>query len=422
MPGRHFLFVPGPTNVPDRVLRAMHIAMEDHRSSEFPSLPNGLFRDLKKVFKTSEGQAFIFPATGTGGWEAALTNTLSPGDKVLASRYGQFSHLWIDLAQRVGLDVQVLDVEWGEGAPVARIEEVLTADKAHEIKGVLVVQNETATGVTSDVPGVRRAMDAARHPAMLYVDGVSSIGSIDFRMDEWKVDLAVTGSQKGLMLPAGLGIVCASQRALAEGERARCARVFFDFGDMMKANATGYFPYTPALPLLYGLRESLNVLFEEGLENVFARHHRLAEGARAAIRAWRLELCARAPQWHSDTVSAIMVPPGFNGADVIDVAFRRYNLALGAGLARMAGKLFRIGHLGDLNELMLLGALAGSEMAMRDVGIRVEPGSGVAAAAEYYRNTAAPLEARAAARSPDAQPATAAPVDSPRPAPAAAAR
>lgn len=404
MPGRNFLFVPGPTNVPERILRAMDRAMEDHRSSAFPELSAPLFRELKKVFKTAAGQVFIFPATGTGGWEAALVNTLSPEDRVIAPRYGQFSHLWIDLAQRHGIRVDIVDVEWGEGAPADRIGEILSQDKGHEIKGVLIVHNETATGVTSDIGAVRTAMDAARHPALLYVDGVSSIGSIDFRMDEWKVDLAITGSQKGLMLPAGLGIVCASPKALAARESARCPRVFFDFGDMLRANPSGYFPYTPSLPMLYGLRESLAIMFEEGLDNIFARHHRLAEGVRAAVRAWGLKLCARAPKWHSDTVSAIMVPEGFNGADVIDVAFRRYNLALGAGLARMAGKLFRIGHLGDLNELMLLGAIAGAEMAMRDVGIPVSLGSGVAAAAESYRGTAAPLPAKSGGpQSPDAQ-------------------
>lgn len=403
MPGRNFLFVPGPTNVPERILRAMDRAMEDHRSSAFPELTSGLFRDLKRVFKTATGQAFIFPATGTGGWEAALVNTLSPGDRLLAPRYGQFSHLWIDLAERHGLRVDILDVEWGEGAPADRVGEILATDQRHEIKGVLIVHNETATGVTSDVAAVRQAMDAAKHPALLYVDGVSSIGSIDFRMDDWKVDLAVTGSQKGLMLPAGLGIVCASPKALALREQAKCPRVFFDFGDMLKANAAGYFPYTPSLPLLYGLRESLAVIFEEGLDRIFARHHRLAEGVRAAVRAWGLKLCARAPKWYSDTVSAILVPDGSNAADVIDVAFRRYNLALGAGLARLAGKLFRIGHLGDLNELMLLGAIAGAEMAMRDVGLEITPGAGVAAAAEYYRGSAAPLPARgAAASAPDA--------------------
>src|SRR5438046_1933818 len=262
---------------------------------------------------------------------------------------------------------------------------------------VLIVTNERPPGLTSDLGAVRNTIDAEQHPALLYVDGVSSIGSIDFRMDEWKVDLAITGSQKGLMLPAGLGLVCASPQALAARERAKCPRVFFDFGDMIKANATGYFPYTPSIPMLYGLRASLDILLEEGLENVFARHHRLADGVRAAVRAWGLKLCAKAPRWHSDTVSAILVPDGFSAADVIDVAFRRYNLALGAGLARLAGKLFRIGHLGDLNELMLLGAIAGAEMAMRDVGIQVTPGSGVAAAAEHYRSTAAPLPPRPAA-------------------------
>jgi len=402
MPGRNHLFVPGPTNTPDRILRAMHVAMEDHRSSSFPELPLGLFAELRKIFKTKDGQPFIFPASGTGGWEAALSNTLSPGDKILSFRYGQFSHLWIDMMQRLGLDVQAIDVEWGEGAPPEQIQQILSADKAHAIQAVAVVHNETATGVTSDIAAVRKAIDAAGHPALLFVDGVSSIASLDFRMDEWGVDMAVCGSQKGLMLPAGLGIICASQKALARREQAKLPRVFFDLGDMIKANATGYFPYTPSLPLLYGLRESLAVLAEEGLENVFARHHRLAEGTRAAVKAWGLSLCAKAPKWYSDTVSAILVPTGFNGADVIDVAYRRYSLALGAGLNKVAGKLFRIGHLGDLNELMLISGIAGAEMAMRDVGIQVTPGSGPAAAEEYWRSTAAPIATRQAASSPDA--------------------
>ncbi len=410
MAGRNFLFVPGPTNVPDRVLRAMHRAMEDHRSSDFPALAAPIFEDLKKVFKTTSGQPFLFPASGTGAWEASLSNTLSPGDRVLAARFGMFSHLWIDMAQRLGLDVEVLDAEWGEGAPIERYQEALAADSSHRIKAVLFTHNETATGVTSDVAGIRRALNETRHPALLMVDGVSSIASIDFRMDEWGVDLAVTGSQKGFMLPAGLGIVCASQKALGLYEQAKLPRVFFDFGDMRKANTTGYFPYTPSLPMLYGLKESIAMLLEEGLENVYARHHRLAEGTRLAVKAWGLELCARAPKWNSDTVTAIMVPPGINGAEVIDVAYRRYNLALGAGLARMAGRLFRIGHLGDLNELMLLGALAGAEMAMRDVGIKVTPGSGVAAAQEYWRSTSAPLSKRELPpRAPEAEPASAGP-------------
>jgi alanine-glyoxylate transaminase / serine-glyoxylate transaminase / serine-pyruvate transaminase len=394
MAGRNFLFVPGPTNVPDRVLRAMHRAMEDHRSSDFPGLAAPVLEDLKKIFKTSSGQAFVFPASGTGAWEASLTNTLSPGDKVLAARFGMFSHLWIDMAQRFGLQVDVLDAEWGEGAPLERYQEALAADKGHRIKAVLFTHNETATGVTSDVAGIRRVLNETRHPALLMVDGVSAIASIDFRMDEWGVDLAVTGSQKGLMLPAGLGIVCASQKALGLYEQAKLPRVFFDFGDMRKANATGYFPYTPSIPMLYGLRESIAMLLEEGLENVFARHHRLAEGTRRAVKAWSLELCARAPKWHSDTVTAIMLPPGVNGAEVIDIAYRRYNLALGAGLARMAGRLFRIGHLGDLNELMLVGGIAGAELAMRDVGMKIQLGAGVAAAQEYWQSTATPLPKR----------------------------
>ena len=296
MPGRNFLFVPGPTNVPDRVLRAMHVAMEDHRSSGFPALTKPLFADLKKVFKTESGQCFIFPASGTGGWEASLTNTLSPGDKVLSARFGQFSHLWIEMAHRLGLDVQAIETEWGEAAPVERIGEALAADAQHQIKAVMIVHNETATGVRSDIAGIRKVMDAAKHPAMLYVDGVSSIGAIDFRMDEWKVDCAVTGSQKALMLPPGAAIVCVSQKALAAAEQAKLRRAFFEFRDHINQNANGYFPYTPSVPMLHGLRESLAMLFEEGLDNVYARHHRLAGGVRAAVKAWGLELCAKSPR------------------------------------------------------------------------------------------------------------------------------
>ena len=401
MPGRHFLHVPGPTNIPDRILNAMRVAMEDHRSPKFPELALPLFDGLKKLFKTTTGTAFIFPATGTGAWEAVLVNTLSAGDRVLSSRFGQFSHLWIDLAQRHGLDVVVQQEEWGTGASPERIHDALKADTERAIKAVMVVQNETATGVTSDIGAVRRAIDAAGHPALLFVDGVSSIGSIDFRMDEWGVDGAITGSQKGLMLPAGLGLCCVSSKALEARTSARAnnplRRCFFDFDDMLKANKDGYFPYTPSLPLLYGLREALAVLFEEGLENVFARHHYLASGVRAAVLdGWGLKLCAREPKWYSDTVSAIMVPEGFNGGEVIKRAFSRYNLALGAGLSEVAGKLFRIGHLGDLNELMCLGAITGAEMSMRDIGIDVKPGSGAAAAEEYFRKADTQSLAKAA--------------------------
>jgi alanine-glyoxylate transaminase/serine-glyoxylate transaminase/serine-pyruvate transaminase len=375
----------------------MVVPMEDHRSPKFPELTLPLFQELKKVFKSTDGQVFIFPSSGTGAWESALTNTLSPGDKVLASRFGQFSHLWIDLAQRHGLDVQVLEEEWGTGVKPDKIEEILRADKSHQIKAVLAVHNETATGVTSDIGAIRKAMDAAGHPAMLYVDGVSSIASLDFRADEWRVDLAIAGSQKGLMLPAGLGFVCASPKALAAAKTAQLKRVYFDFDDMTKANATGYFPYTPALPMLYGLREALKMLFEEGLENVFARHHHLAGGVRAAVKAWGLKPCAKEAKWDSDTVTAILTPPGINGADVISTAYRRYNMSLGAGLSQVAGKVFRIGHLGDLNELMVLGALSGAEMAMADNGIDVKLGSGVGAAQAHFRAANAVGEKKSAA-------------------------
>jgi alanine-glyoxylate transaminase/serine-glyoxylate transaminase/serine-pyruvate transaminase len=397
MAGRNFLFVPGPTNVPDRIQRAMVVAMEDHRSSRFPELARPLFHGLKELFVCEEGEAFIFTATGTGAWEAALCNTLSPGDRVLAPRFGQFSHLWIDMMQRLGLEVQVIECEWGTGAPEDKIEQALRDDREHRIKGVMVVHNETTTGVTSDIAGVRRAMDEARHPALLYVDAVSSLASIELRFSDWRVDLCVAGSQKGLMMPAGLGIVCASPKALEASKKAQLKRVFFDFADMRRTNVDGYFPYTPSIPLLYGLRESLAMLAEEGLPAVHARHARLAAGVRAAVSAWNLALCCRARRWQSNTVSAIAVPQGIDAARVIDFAFRRYDLALGAGLSKLAGKVFRIGHLGDLNELMLAGALAGVEMAMADAGIEVVPGSGVGAAQGSWRAASQRSQSRVAA-------------------------
>jgi alanine-glyoxylate transaminase/serine-glyoxylate transaminase/serine-pyruvate transaminase len=390
MAGRNFLFVPGPTNIPDRVLRAMSVASEDHRSPAFPELALACLNGLKPLFKTTSAAPILFPSSGTGCWEAALTNCLDPGDRVLAARFGQFSHLWIDMAQRLGFEVDVLETEWGEGAPIERYAAALEADRGHKIRAVLICQNETATGVTSDVAALRKALDAAAHPALLFVDSVSALGSIDFRMDEWGVDVCVSGSQKGLMLPAGLGVTCVSRRALEAAKTAKSRRCYFDFNDMVKANAGGYFPYTPSIPMLYGLRESLAILAEEGLEAVFARHARLAGGVRAAVQTgWKLRLCAREPRWYSDTVSAILVPERIDASAIIKHAFQRYNLALGAGLARVAGKLFRIGHLGDLNELMLLGAIAGAEMAMLDFGVPVEPGSGVAAAVSYWRAGAA---------------------------------
>jgi alanine-glyoxylate transaminase/serine-glyoxylate transaminase/serine-pyruvate transaminase len=398
MAGRNFLFVPGPTNVPDRVLRAMAVPMEDHRSPIFPELTRACLEALKPVFKTSCASPILFPSSGTGCWEAALTNCLNPGEKVLTSRFGQFSHLWAEMCTRLGYEVDMLETPWGEGAPVERYLSSLSADKQHKIKAVLVCQNETATGVTSDVAAVRRAMDSVKHPALLFVDSVSALASIDFRMDEWGVDVCISGSQKGLMLPAGMGVTCVSPKALEAARQAKSPRCYFDYGDMVTANASGYFPYTPSIPMMYGLRESLAMLAEEGLENVFHRHTYLAGGVRAAVfEGWKLRLCATEPKWFSDTVSAIMVPQGINAAEVIARAFKRYNLALGAGLSKVAGKLFRIGHLGDLNELMLLGAIAGAEMAMLDVGVKLEPGSGVGAAQNYWRNHAPLSASRSAA-------------------------
>jgi len=295
------------------------------------------------------------------------------------------------MCKRLGLDVIDIEVEWGEGVPLEKYAEHLKNDKNKEIKAVLACHNETATGVTSDIEGVRKVLDDAKHPALLFVDGVSSIASINFEFDKWGVDCAVTGSQKGLMLPAGLGILCVSKKALEASKNSKFNKCYFAFEDMLKTNADGWFPYTPALGIMYGLRESLNMIDEEGLENVFKRHNRLAEGVRQAVKGWGLKICAKEKKWESDTVTAIFVPEDFDSANVIKTAYLKYNLALGAGLSDVAGKVFRIGHLGDLNELMCLGAISGAEMAMRDVGIDIKPGSGIAAAEEHYRKTAPDL-------------------------------
>jgi alanine-glyoxylate transaminase/serine-glyoxylate transaminase/serine-pyruvate transaminase len=389
MPGRPFLSIPGPTNIPERVRRAMQVLLEDHRAPDYPGFLKPLLEDLKKVFRTATGQVFVYPCSGTGGWEAAIVNTLSPGDKVLQSVFGQFSLLWADLCRRQGMDVVQIDCEWGEGVPLDKYREVLGADGAHAIKAVLVTHNETATGVTSSIKAVRDILDELNHPALLMIDGVSSLASIDFRMDEWGVDIAISGSQKGFMLPTGLAIVCVSQKALEAHKHSRHYKCFFDFADMQRMNKDGWFPYTPAQTLMRGLRESLDMLFEEGLDNVFARHFRLAEGVRRAVATWGLKLCAKDPKWYSDTVSAIVVPDGIDSAAVVKTAYERYQLSLGLGLNKVAGKVFRIGHIADNNELMVLASLAGAEMAMLDCGIRIQPGSGVAAASDYYRATGA---------------------------------
>ena len=390
MPGRNFLFIPGPTNVPRRIQNAMYVEQEDMRAMDLPEFTKPLYEDLKKIFKTKNGRIFIFPASGTGGGGSAVSNTLNAGDKVLMSGFGHFSNLWIDLCQRWGLEVQALEVEWGEGVPVEKYAEILAADKNHEIKAVFATQNETATGVTSDVAGVRKALDACNHPALLFVDGVSSVASIDFRMDEWGVDLCVSGSQKGFMLPTGLGIVCASEKALACRENSNLPKTFFDWNDQIKTNDLGYFPYTPPMNLLRGLRESVNMLMEEGLENVFVRHNRMASAVRAAVSAWGMTPIAREEKWYSDTVTAVKVPEGFDGNEVVRHAYNYYNLALSISLAKIAGQAFRIGHLGDMNELMILTPITGAEMAMKDLKYPIELGSGVAAAQEYLRSTAKP--------------------------------
>jgi alanine-glyoxylate transaminase/serine-glyoxylate transaminase/serine-pyruvate transaminase len=383
MPGFKGLFVPGPTNMPFEIRRAMEVPLEDHRAPDYPQFILPLLADVKKVFQSRNGHVFIFPGSGTGGWESAIANTLSPGDKVLASIFGQFSLLWVDMCQRFGLEIDAIDVDWGQGVPLDQYRAKLEADTKHEIKAVLVTHNETATGVTSDVAGVRRILDDLGHPALLFVDGVSSIASIDFRMDEWGVDVAVAGSQKGFMMPTGLAIVCVSEKALKAGATAKLPRCFFDYKDMAKNNALGYFPYTPAATLLRGLRASVDLLLMEGLPNVFARHHRLAGAVRAAVEAWGLRNCAQGPEWYSDTVTAVLVPDGVDANDVIKTAYHRYDLSLGGGLNKVAGKVFRIGHLGWLNEIMVLQALGGVELAMHDVGIKFEPGVGVGAAVRY---------------------------------------
>lgn len=385
--GSTHLFIPGPTNIPEAVRRAMNVPMEDQRAPDFPDLTLPLFADLKQVFGLSSGRVFMYPSSGTGAWEAAITNTLNCGDRVLMSRFGQFSHLWVDMAQRLGLDVVCLDVKWGAGVPVTEYRRHLEQDPS--IKAVFVTHNETATGVMSDVPAVRRAMDESGSTALLFVDGVSSIASIDFQQDAWGVDLAVTGSQKGLMLPAGLSILGVSGKALEAAQQSTMERCYFSFADQIKMNDSGYFPYTPPTQLLHGLRAALDLLFAEGLPCVFARHRRLADGVRAGVSALGLSLCAVAPQWHSDTVSAILVPSGVDGAEVCRLAYQRYRTSFGSGLGQVAGKVFRIGHLGDLNEVSCLAALASAEMALADAGADITLGAGVAAAQSCYRQAAA---------------------------------
>lgn len=381
------VFIPGPTNIPDRLRQAMQVQTRDHRSPDFVKTFAPVLEKTKAVFNTKDGQIITFPATGTGGWEAAISNTLSKGDTVLIARYGMFSHRWIDLCQRHGLNVQIIECPWGSGAPADKFEAALKADTKHVIKAVLVTHNETATGVVSDIAAVRGAMNSADHPAMLFVDCVSSLASMPFDMDGWGVDIAISGSQKGFMLATGMAILAVSPKALAAMEAADLPRTFFDFRDMMAANASGGFPYTPPLQLIYGMGESLDMLFEEGLDNVYARHHRLATGVRRAVAAWGLELVAQSPDLYSDTVSAIYVPDGFDSNALTEHAFNAYGVSFGIGLGEMNGKAFRIGHLGMLTDVMVLSGLATIEMAMADLDYPVTLGSGVVAAQEYFRRS-----------------------------------
>lgn len=346
------------------------------------------------IFGTTKGTTFIYPGTGTGGWESALTNTLCPGDKIVTFRYGQFSHLWIDMMQRLGLDVHVIECEWGEGANEEALAKVLAADTDKKIKAVAVVHNETTTGVTSDVGGVRAAMDASSHPALLLVDGVSSIGALDFQFDKWGVDVAVTGSQKALSLPTGLAVLAVSDKALAKRKTATLKKCYYDWEDMIATNAAGSVPYTPSIPLLYGLQESLALLKAEGFDNVVARHHRLAEGTRKAVDAWGLKLLCKHPRWRSDSLTVIETPAGIDSGKIVATAYAKFNLSIGVGLSKVAGKVFRIGHLGNMDEIMSASALAGTEMALLASGVKIEPGSGVGAAVKYWAETAQTIPTR----------------------------
>ena len=387
MSSQNPVFIPGPTNIPESVRKACDIPTMDHRSPAFARMFQPAMAGVRRILKMDQGEVIILPSTGTGGWEAAITNTLSPGDTVLAARFGMFSHRWIDMCQRHGLKVDIIEAAWGQGPPIAAIEAALQADTAQKIRAVLATHNETATGVKSDIAGIRRAMDTTAHPAMLLVDGVSSIGSMPFEMAAWGVDIAVAGSQKGFMLPAGLAILGVSQKAIAAMETAKLPRTFFDFKDMLRSYAAGGYPYTPSVGLIAGLAHAIQLLEDEGLDAVYARHHRLAQGVRRAIAAWGMMPCAASPDLYSDTVTAVVVPAGCNGTDLVQLAASKYGVAFGVGLGEVAGKVFRIGHLGMLTDVMMLSGLACAEMCMADLGWPITLGSGVAAAQDYYRTS-----------------------------------
>lgn len=385
--GRHFLQIPGPTPVPERILAAMSRQILDHRGLEFQRLGKRVLAGIKSLFKT-QGQVIIFPSSGTGAWEAGLTNTLSPGDKVLMCETGQFAVLWEGMASKLGLETDVIPTDWRIGADAALIEQRLREDKAHKIKAVCVVHNETSTGCRTRIDEVRKAMDAAKHPALLMVDTISGIAAADLRHDEWGIDVTVAGSQKGMMLPPGLAFTAISAKAIEASKTAKLKKSYFAWDDMLSMNATGFFPYTPATGLLYGLAEAIDMINEEGLENVLARHERLAEATRRAVVGWGLELQCRDPKYYSPAVTTVVMPEGHNADAYRKIVLDNFNMSLGTGLNKIAGKAFRIGHLGDTNELTIMGALTGVEMGFDLAGVPHKKG-GVAAAMSYLAETAA---------------------------------
>ena len=387
MSGRPFLQIPGPTLVPERITRAMSQSIIDHRGPKFAALVGEILAGLKIVFQSERGNPIVYPGSGTGGWEATVVNTLSPGDRVLGCVNGHFSNHFCRTAAAHGIEVDRLEVPYGEGVPADRVAERLRADPTHQLRAVLVVHNETSTGVTSSVARLRRALDEAHHPALLLVDVVSSLASIDFRFDEWGVDVALTGPQKGLMLPPGLTLLCASEKAVRASQAAKCARAYWDWTPVLERNRRGEFPYTPATALLFGLREAIQILTAEGLPAVFARHARLAEACRRAVRALGLELLCRDPAEHSNTLTAVVMPTGFDSDAYIAHANRTLDMSLGVGLGEVKGKVFRIGHLGSLNELELLGGLAGVEITLRTFGLPIPVGAGLAAAEHFLLET-----------------------------------
>ena len=376
--GRHFLQIPGPTNVPDRVLRAMDAPVIDHRSAEFAQLGKEVLDGVRAVFKTA-GPVVMYPASGTGAWEAALVNTLSPGDRVVLFETGHFSNLWRAIAAKFGLQVDYVPGNWRRGASAAELESRLAADKGHAIKAVMVVHNETSTGVTSRIGELRRAIDSAKHPALFLVDTISSLASIDYRHDEWGVDVTVAGSQKGLMLPPGMSFNAISEKALRASETAKLPRAYWDWQEMLKPNRAGFFPYTPPTNLLYGLREALLIMREEGLENIFKRHDRYAEATRAAVRAWGLEIVCEEPREYSSSLTAVFTPEGHDADKLRAVILEHFDMSLGAGLSKLAGKIFRIGHLGAFNDLTLAGTLCGVEMGLKLAGVPHKEGGVLAA-------------------------------------------